>query len=473
MPAALDAYIRVSKLGERSEDESTEVYEAIVREWARQSGARIGVVVDDTNVSGSVAVADRGLERLVRRVEDGESAGIVTPYIDRFGRDLIEGAVALKRVHEAGGRVVAPRDGFDSRSPGSQLTFNLRMAIAQDFLERNRANWQAAVRKAVDRGAFLGAHPPFGYGWDEHHRLFVDEVQAGIVVELFVWRAARENYGALHRWFRARCAEAGIERGARMSKSGVRAMVRNRVYLGEMRVQGERRGEPRVIVGAHPPVLTPEQWEAAQFTGEFVPRTGNASTAALRGMVYCAGCGRRLKAGTGRRRKGVPQVTYTCTTEDCGERAAIRARLLDDYVEGLVQDAALAGEPHVVAVIEGDTRYEDAMAGVERARTTYEEFRDSAEMQETLGMDGFARGLRVRRDALDAARDALAAVPAPEARRPTVPPRGPEGAELAARGQALARFVDRVVLRSAGGRRPPAGERADVYLTGSAEPYRP
>ena len=126
-----------------------------------------------------------------------------------------------------------------------------------------------------------------------------------------------------------------------------------------------------------------------------------------------------------------------------------------------------------MAVIEGDTRYQDAMFAVERARASYDDFRDSVEMQETLGMDGYARGLRVRRDALDTARAALADVPPPEARRPTVPPRGPEGAELAARGQALAPFVARVVVRSSGGRRLPAKERADVYFTGSDEPWCP
>jgi DNA invertase Pin-like site-specific DNA recombinase len=109
-------------------------------------------VLDDTDVSGSVAVADRKLERLVKRVEEGASGRIVTPYLDRFGRDLIEWAVALKRISEAGGKLVSVSDGFDSTHPGSNLNFNLRMAIAQDFLERSKANWQAAVGAAADRG---------------------------------------------------------------------------------------------------------------------------------------------------------------------------------------------------------------------------------------------------------------------------------------------------------------------------------
>src|SRR6266699_3423840 len=93
-----DVYIRVSRLGERSEDEATEVYEAQCRAWADRAGVAIDEVEEDADVSGSVAVAERKLERLVKKVEAGESEGILTPYLDRFGRDIIRGSVALKRI---------------------------------------------------------------------------------------------------------------------------------------------------------------------------------------------------------------------------------------------------------------------------------------------------------------------------------------------------------------------------------------
>src|SRR5215212_8295477 len=101
-----DVYVRVSRLGERTEDEATEVYEAQCYEWATRNDFTVDEVVDDTDVSGSVAVARRGLERLVQKVEAGESEGIITPYLDRFGRDTIEGALAYRRIKLAEGRLV-------------------------------------------------------------------------------------------------------------------------------------------------------------------------------------------------------------------------------------------------------------------------------------------------------------------------------------------------------------------------------
>ena len=112
-----DIYIRVSKLGERSEEEATEVYEAKCRAWADRAEIAIDEVEEDTDVSGSTPVAERKLERLIKRVEAEESEGILTPYLDRFGRDIIEGALAYRRIRLAGGRLVCTEDGIDSDRP--------------------------------------------------------------------------------------------------------------------------------------------------------------------------------------------------------------------------------------------------------------------------------------------------------------------------------------------------------------------
>ena len=54
-----DIYIRISKLGERSEDEATEVYEAQCRAWADRAGVAVDLVEEDTDVSGATAVSER------------------------------------------------------------------------------------------------------------------------------------------------------------------------------------------------------------------------------------------------------------------------------------------------------------------------------------------------------------------------------------------------------------------------------
>ncbi len=154
----------------------------------------------------------------------------------------------------------------------------------------------------------------------------------------------------------------------------------------------------------------------------------------------------------------------------------MRASKLDAYLDDVLWQAAAEHEPHVEAVILGDTRYTDALLAVEEARQSYEEFRDSVELQRELGIEGFARGLKVRKDALEVARRELAKV------------RRPAGSSKSKRlmtfeefmreyeRERFAQFIEKVWLKPAGrvgSRVPPVEERVEVYFIGSDEPYAP
>jgi site-specific DNA recombinase len=462
-----DIYIRVSRLGERSEEEATEVYEAQCRAWAERAAVAVDLVEEDTEVSGATAVAERKLERLLQRVEAGESEGIITPYLDRFGRDLIEGALAYRRLKLAGGRLICVNDGIDSERPGDEFQFQIRMVFAEDYLRRTRSNFQAAVERAAARGVYLASRPPFGYRKDEQGKLVVDEQRAPLVVELFERRAGGANVGQLTRFLQGE--------GVEISKSGVRSILKNRAYLGEMRLQNGRRGEPSVIKNHHAPLLSEQQWEAGQVKHAFVPRSGLTKDARLRGLVYCRSCGKRCKLslyGPAGRRK----TTYNCTYERCPAHAGMKASKLDAHIDDLLWRAASEHEPHVEAVILGDARYSDALVAVEEARRTFEEFRDSVELQRELGIGSFAQGLKVRKQALELARRELAQVRRPAGRSGSKRRMSFEEFLNEYERERYTQFIERIWLKPAGrvgSRVPPVEERVEVYFVGSEEPYRP
>jgi DNA invertase Pin-like site-specific DNA recombinase len=467
-----DLYIRVSKLGERSEGEATEVYEAQCRAWADRARVAIDEVVEEMDVSGAAAVAERKLERLLQRVEGGESEGIITPYLDRFGRDLIEGALAYRRLKLAGGRLVCVNDGVDSDRPGDEFQFQIRMVIAEDYLRRTRSNFQAAIDRAAARGVYLASRPPFGYRKDEEGRLVVDEPKGELVVELFERRAAGANVGELTRFLQAE----GIE----ITKSGVRAILANRAYVGEMKLPSGVKGQQKVVKNHHAPLVSEQRWEAGQVKQEFIPRTGRSQEARLRGLVYCASCGKRCKLtlyGPPDNRK----PNYSCTYDKCTAHAGMKVSKLDAYVEGVLMQAAADHEPHVEAVILGDSRYQDALTAVDEARQAFEEFRDSVALQRELGIDGFAKGLKVRKQALELARRELAKV-----RPPTTPASGSgkHGKRKMTFDEFIAeyerdrnaQFIHKIILKPAGrvgSRVPPVDQRVDVYFAGSDKPAQP
>jgi len=306
---------------------------------------------------------------------------------------------------------------------------------------------------------------------DEDGRLVVDESRAALVVEVFARRSAGANVGELTRFLRA----GGIE----ITKSGVRAILVNRAYVGEMKLPTGVRGQPKVVKDHHAPILTEQQWEAGQVKQEFVPRNGRTQDARLRGLVYCASCGKRCKL-TLYGRPDNRKTNYTCTYDRCTAHAGMKVSKLDAYVEGVLMQAAADHEPHVEAIILGDTRYRDALAAVDQARQAFEEFRDSLELQRQLGIEGFAKALKVRKQALELARRELAKV------RPPTRTDGnrKHGSKKVTFEEFIAQyerdrygqFIDKVVLKPAGrvgSRVPPVEERVDVYFAGADKPAQP
>ena len=135
--ATLDIFVRFSAEGGKKQsqvEEQLDLYEVTCRAWAEQNGVQIGEVVRASDVSGAARVDTRALGMLIRRVEAGQSAGILTPSFDCFGRDEIEGCLAYKKIKQAGGRLVCVSDGADSDCDGDETIFEARVVFAENYL---------------------------------------------------------------------------------------------------------------------------------------------------------------------------------------------------------------------------------------------------------------------------------------------------------------------------------------------------
>jgi DNA invertase Pin-like site-specific DNA recombinase len=397
----VDIYTRVSDEGSREGPSfgSPEEQEAAARAWCGRENVEVGEVVYEGNVSGGLAAEERQLGRLIERVEDGESGGIVVRYEDRFARDVVKGGQALKRIVDAGGRLVATATGFDSANLNSQsqMMFNIMMAIGQAQRERSRESYMRGKERAVARGVYA-AVAPFGYDKDAAGRL-VPNADADGVRTIFRLRAEGVGF-----------SEIAARVGKVTSRSGVRRIVMNRAYLGEQRIPNpEKRGDPKVIPNSHKPLVTEAEWQAANAVRNPAPvRRGLSGRTQLKGIVRCGSCERTMHVlSYGKNRE---KITYACTK--CG-KASMAVAKVEPAVLDLLKRAILTAEPHVSAVIEGDTRYTDALAAVEAAQLALAQYRDNIELQQTLGMSGFAAGLKVRKQAVETAQRALREAPRP------------------------------------------------------------
>jgi site-specific DNA recombinase len=405
---SFDIYTRVSEVGGREGESFGSPYEqeASCRSYAATRGWEIDEVVYDGDVSGSTPVDARDLGRLIRKCEAGESEGILCRHLDRFGRNMVEGMLAYKRLDACGTRLVAVADGIDSTDPGAKTLLGFRLVMAEETYDRNRNARMNGKERAVERGVYA-AIAPFGYERDAEGRL-QPTADAEVVRDIFRQRAEGVGFSE-------------IARGSSLSRSGVRRVVMNRAYLGEQRIPDPaRRGEPRVVSQSHVPIVTESQWQAANAVQGHAPvRRGLGALAGLTGIVKCGTCGssmRVLSYGGGGREK----LTYACTRSGCGA-ASLATSKLDPAVRGVVYEAITSNEPHVAATLANDDRYEHALESVERAQRALDEFRDDVEIQQALGVRDFAAGLRSRREAIEVARRALRETPRPIIQDNSVP----------------------------------------------------
>lgn len=457
----LDGYVRVSRTGGRTGPGfiAPDVQRRRIADWAAANDVEVIRWWEELDRSG--ATVERPMFRQVReRIARGETEGIIVADRSRFARSLVDALGVIQELDRVDATFAAA-DGFDSSTPEGRLGIHIMLSFAEFYLEQVRISWRAAVAAAVEDGVHI-APPPLGYKRSGRRKpLEVDEEKAAIVRELFKRRATGESPRSLSKW--------AHERGVQLSSSGVRALLKNDAYLGIARGPYEAKNPD-----AHPPLLTESEFEAAQGPGVTHPHTGaHSSVAVLTGLVKCAGCSRNVRvfaSGPSKVDKdGSKRVYYGCTNEHCTDRGAMRVRQLDDYVEGVIQDAALAGNPYVVAVLEGDNRHRLASEAVADARRELESF---VMVASAVNPDLFKAGLEARQGRLDAARRALAELgPAPDAEPRPAPTW--EQADLDARRVSARRFIDKVILTGTRGKRgkalPPIEDRVRIIFTGELE----
>jgi len=382
-----DGYIRVSRVGGRGGESfiSPDEQRAAIAAWARSTKTSIIEWHQDLDQSGGT-LARPAFQVALDRCRSGQTGGIVAAKLDRLTRSVVGLAELLEDAREHGYNVVALDLGLDLRTPNGELVANVLGSVAQWERKRRAEDWEAARKNAVGRGIPNG-RAPFGYRKRPDGRLEVDEAQARIVRAAFRQRAEGVPFAAIgrpHGW----------------SHSTTRQILMNPVYVGVAR------SGAFVNEHAHPPIVTREDFEAAQGarTKRAVPPGATTRDRLLQGLARCGGCGRTLKVVRRSRADGSFVPAYFCkdaASEPCPERAFVRAENLDRYVEAWFVDA-LRSTPRMIDVVAAARDLEEAQA---EQSTAEAELYAYVEAASTLDAGLFHRGLEARQGRVDAARE--------------------------------------------------------------------
>ena len=425
----VDGYIRVSSVNGRSGESfiSPDVQRETIERLARANGLELREIVQELNIKGDKRIEERGLEGLIERVENGESAGIIVWKLARFSRSLEASVVASMRITRAGGRLLA--GDFDSAAPMGKALLGLLAGLNEEELDARREGWRQARSRAVKRGVPNG-RAPFGYRKRPDGRLEVVERHAAKVREAFRLRAEGEPFEAIGHRFG-------------WSHSTTRQRLSNVAYLGVAR-SGNYVNEH-----AHPAIVERELWDAAQAGRTQTPAATGEFTAdrLVQGLAICGGCGRTLKVLHRKRKDGSRVSGYYCkdaASEPCPERAWVRAEELDEYVADFFT-GSLSTAPRLVDVVAVGRELDAAQAEL---RAAEEQLAAFVEHGDVLQREHFQRGYSAREQRVEEARERVRQL---SARLPRIPAGGSlielwDRFGVAERREVLAGFLGRIVV---------------------------
>lgn len=413
----LDAYIRVSRVAGRAGDSFISPNDQLdrIKAWAKLHRHEIIERPPELDVSGGTT--DRPiLNEVMRRIEAGETDGVVVAKLDRLGRTLIDTLRILKRIQEKGALFASVADQFDISTANGRFMLNVMLSMAQFELERIGDSWDAARVRAVDRGLYIGPTAPFGYRIvrDENGkepRLEVDPETGPIITELFERRAAGQGWVSLAKWMQGADPEHKPWPMGSMQRT-----LKRRAYLG-IAHHGEYERP-----GAHDALTDPATFAAVQ--ARRMPRNAlkYGDKHLLRGLVRCASCRYTMQlasTGGGRRPNAEREKgpVYRCYrnihTGDCPSATTVsvnggpRSFGLDDYVVERLFEERLPKTTIEAEPFGADSEIEELEKSLETAKTDLAVFLSDSEILEAAGREAFMVGVDARRSTVDAAQAEL------------------------------------------------------------------
>jgi site-specific DNA recombinase len=385
MALPFDGYVRVSRVGGRDQADgfiSPDVQEQAIREWGTRAGVEVVVQPHELNVSGGTM--DRPVfNEILARIRTGKSSGLVVYKLDRFARTLLGALNTLEELgrHEATFASVT-EPALDYTTPAGRAFVQQLFVFAEFTRSTLKESWHVAQRHAIERGIHISPNGFLGYDVGPDRRLVPND-QACVVAEVFARRGTGETWGALADWLQHAAPRPD---GTRWTPVAVQRLCGKRVYRGEasryVTQDVDGRG-PVVNPDAHPPLVTEQEWQAAQMTPR-VPREGpNGSLPLLSGLIRCAGCRYSMSIGAGPKGERLYRCRRRHASGDCPRPAQVIGGAIEGHVERLV----LAEIDGVARLVPDNADRERAQEQLAHARADLDDFRRDREARRKLGPD--------------------------------------------------------------------------------------
>lgn len=310
-----------------------------------------------------------GVTELLELVKESMVDCIVVKDFSRFSRDYIELGSYLGQIFPfMGVRFISVNDRYDSKECSGgvgEMDVSFRHLLCDLYSKDLSVKTKASFTARKERGQYISANSPFGYekAHCDKHMLFLQEDEAEIVRRIFsltlsgytsvdiAKKLNREGVKTPIEFKIAKGKRRKIPKGSRFSwsSSGVCAILRNEVYVGDM-VYGKTEREPggknrlkprsewKIHPNHHEAIIDRETFaivQARQGAAEDVPdkrkeKSRDRKRHPLTGTLVCACCGRNMIFRPGRNPYFSCPELYSNPKETSVKKA--NAMLAEQYV---------------------------------------------------------------------------------------------------------------------------------------------
>lgn len=335
------------------EGETLARHEKTLLELADRQKLFIAIIYREI-VSGETISARPVMQRLLSEVDQGLWSGVVVTEIERLARgDTIDQGIVAQAFKNSGTKIITPAKTYDPSNEFDEEYFEFGLFMSRREFKAINRRIQSGKLAASREGKYVPGTAPYGYERlklpnQKGYTLQPHHEEADVVKFIFdLYTAHNATYSSICK----KLTELNIKpREADYWKSiTIRGILSNPVYIGKItwaqmktvKVAGDggnskKRRVPSnngiVVDGLHTPLISTEQWDAAQrirnakltthVTDKYVLQNP------LSGILTCGVCGRIMVRTT--QRFGYPNI-IKCETPFC-RNASHRL----DYVENLV-----------------------------------------------------------------------------------------------------------------------------------------
>jgi DNA invertase Pin-like site-specific DNA recombinase len=336
-----------ARYSSHKQDDSTSI-EVQIEACERAAGHTCAHYIDRARTGR--AVAGRGeLQRLLTDAEAGKIHRLWLYKYDRLGRAAATHAI-VEDLEDLGVEVISVSEGTNALARGVNLV------VAQDYSRQLGQRTRDGLMKRHQQRSWTGGTPPYGFaveaGNDGRRRVVIHPHESQTVQWLFSTYLA-ESVGVKELAKRLAARGAVTRRGARWSFTTVRALLTNRMFMGEVRYGARQMklnrktgrrvprfrpaAEHQVYVDAALAIIPKDDFERVQakLAERATPRSGHRVAKGIRpftGFLFCESCGSVFYSRISKNSKGL-YIYFGCgcrqrDRDACSNAASVREDLL-------------------------------------------------------------------------------------------------------------------------------------------------